>query len=160
MHKDEAGTSFERLDYPANSVPESVQQRMIRVMDRRVMEMTTAVEHLEHLERPAYLNRILALRSESYAFLKAIQLPFQLGTISVQVLAGMVLLANASDDFITDYMRRPLKRYTPKTICEPDELLATLATGRCPVPGSAPPTSPPGRRSGPEPATCGCRPRA
>lgn len=34
MHKDEAGTSFERLDYPANSVPESVQQRMIDLTER------------------------------------------------------------------------------------------------------------------------------
>jgi len=34
MHKDEAGTSFERLDYPANSVPESVQQRMIDTTER------------------------------------------------------------------------------------------------------------------------------
>jgi biotin carboxylase len=36
MHKDDAGTSFERLDYPANSVPESVQQRMIDVTERYV----------------------------------------------------------------------------------------------------------------------------
>jgi biotin carboxylase len=34
MHKDAAGTSFERLDYPANSVPESVQQRMIDLSER------------------------------------------------------------------------------------------------------------------------------
>ncbi|MFT4471156.1 ATP-grasp domain-containing protein [Arthrobacter sulfonylureivorans] len=34
MHKDAAGTSFERLDYPANSVPEPVQQRMIELAER------------------------------------------------------------------------------------------------------------------------------
>lgn len=34
MHKDAAGTSFERLDYPANSVPETVQQRMIDLAER------------------------------------------------------------------------------------------------------------------------------
>ncbi|HXF01493.1 MAG TPA: ATP-grasp domain-containing protein, partial [Arthrobacter sp.] len=34
MHKDAAGTSFERLDYPANSVPETVQQRMIELAER------------------------------------------------------------------------------------------------------------------------------
>lgn len=34
MHKDEAGTSFERLDYPADSIPESVQQRMIDLSER------------------------------------------------------------------------------------------------------------------------------
>jgi hypothetical protein len=34
MHKDEAGTSFERLDYPADSVPEPVQQRMIDLAER------------------------------------------------------------------------------------------------------------------------------
>jgi biotin carboxylase len=34
MYKDDAGTSFERLDYPADSVPESVQQRMIDVSER------------------------------------------------------------------------------------------------------------------------------
>jgi biotin carboxylase len=34
MHKDDAGTSFERLDYPADSVPASVQDRMIEVSER------------------------------------------------------------------------------------------------------------------------------
>jgi biotin carboxylase len=34
MHKDEAGTSFERLDYPADSVPPQVQQRMSDVAER------------------------------------------------------------------------------------------------------------------------------
>jgi biotin carboxylase len=34
MHKDAHGTSFERLDYPANSVPEPVQQRMISLTER------------------------------------------------------------------------------------------------------------------------------
>ncbi len=34
MHKDEAGTSFSRLDYPASSVPEQVQQRMIDLTER------------------------------------------------------------------------------------------------------------------------------
>lgn len=37
MHKDEAGTSFDRLDYPAGSVPEHVQQRMID-LSRRYLE--------------------------------------------------------------------------------------------------------------------------
>ncbi len=37
MHKDDAGTSFDRLDYPAGSVPESVQERMID-LTRRYME--------------------------------------------------------------------------------------------------------------------------
>ena len=37
MHKDEAGTSFDRLDYPAGSVPEPVQDRMID-LTRRYME--------------------------------------------------------------------------------------------------------------------------
>ncbi|GLB67288.1 ATP-binding protein [Arthrobacter mangrovi] len=36
MHKDDAGTSFERLDYPANSVPEGVQQRMIDITERYI----------------------------------------------------------------------------------------------------------------------------
>ncbi|HWL60918.1 MAG TPA: IclR family transcriptional regulator [Microbacteriaceae bacterium] len=44
--------------------------------------------------------------------------------------AGLVLLAHASEDFITDYLSRPLKRYTPKTIVDPDELLDTLAQVR------------------------------
>jgi len=34
MHKDEAGTSFARLDYPASSLPEHVQQRMIDLTER------------------------------------------------------------------------------------------------------------------------------
>jgi hypothetical protein len=34
MHKDAAGTSFERLDYPASSVPPEVQQRMIDLTER------------------------------------------------------------------------------------------------------------------------------
>jgi biotin carboxylase len=34
MHKDAAGMSFERLDYPASSVPEEVQQRMIDLTER------------------------------------------------------------------------------------------------------------------------------
>lgn len=34
MHKDEAGTSFSRLDYPASSVPDEVQQRMIDLTER------------------------------------------------------------------------------------------------------------------------------
>ncbi len=34
MHKDAAGTSFERLDYPASSVPPHVQQRMIDLSER------------------------------------------------------------------------------------------------------------------------------
>ena len=37
MHKDEAGTSFDRLDYPAGSVPEHVQERMID-LSRRYLE--------------------------------------------------------------------------------------------------------------------------
>lgn len=37
MHKDEAGTSFDRLDYPAGSVPEHVQTRMID-LSRRYLE--------------------------------------------------------------------------------------------------------------------------
>lgn len=37
MHKDNAGTSFDRLDYPAGSVPEEVQQRMID-LSRRYLE--------------------------------------------------------------------------------------------------------------------------
>ncbi|MFC7403465.1 acetyl-CoA carboxylase biotin carboxylase subunit family protein [Citricoccus sp. GCM10030269] len=34
MHKDAYGTSFDRLDYPASSVPEHVQQRMIDLTER------------------------------------------------------------------------------------------------------------------------------
>ncbi|MEV0646188.1 ATP-grasp domain-containing protein [Phytomonospora sp. NPDC050363] len=34
MHKDAAGTSFERLDYPADSVPAEVQRRMIDATER------------------------------------------------------------------------------------------------------------------------------
>lgn len=34
MHKDADGTSFDRLDYPASSVPERVQQRMIDATER------------------------------------------------------------------------------------------------------------------------------
>jgi biotin carboxylase len=34
MHKDEHGTSFDRLDYPASTVPESVQQRMAELAER------------------------------------------------------------------------------------------------------------------------------
>jgi hypothetical protein len=34
MHKDAAGTSFERLDYPADSVPEEAQRRMVDVCER------------------------------------------------------------------------------------------------------------------------------
>ena len=34
MHKDAAGTSFERLDYPADSVPAEVQERMIDATER------------------------------------------------------------------------------------------------------------------------------
>jgi hypothetical protein len=34
MHKDEAGTSFDRLDYPAGGVPEHVQRRMIDLTGR------------------------------------------------------------------------------------------------------------------------------
>lgn len=34
MHKDDAGTSFERLDYPADSIPENVQQRMIDLSEK------------------------------------------------------------------------------------------------------------------------------
>lgn len=34
MHKDAQGTSFERLDYPAGSIPASVQQRMIDLSER------------------------------------------------------------------------------------------------------------------------------
>lgn len=34
MYKDDAGTSFERLDYPAGSVPEQVQRRMIDLTER------------------------------------------------------------------------------------------------------------------------------
>jgi biotin carboxylase len=34
MHKDKAGTSFERLDYPADSVPEPVQKQMTEVSER------------------------------------------------------------------------------------------------------------------------------
>ncbi|SMY11062.1 ATP-grasp domain-containing protein [Brevibacterium jeotgali] len=37
MHKDGAGTSFDRFDYPAGSVPESVQERMID-LTRRYLE--------------------------------------------------------------------------------------------------------------------------
>jgi biotin carboxylase len=39
MHKDEAGTSFDRLDYPAGSVPEDVQQRMIDVTERYLRQV-------------------------------------------------------------------------------------------------------------------------
>ncbi|GIG66204.1 ATP-grasp domain-containing protein [Phytomonospora endophytica] len=34
MHKDDAGTSFERLDYPAASVPAAIQDRMIDATER------------------------------------------------------------------------------------------------------------------------------
>ena len=44
--------------------------------------------------------------------------------------AGLVLLANASEDFIAEYVSRPLKRYTAKTLADPEELLAALATVR------------------------------
>lgn len=39
MHKDEAGTSFSRLDYPASSVPEHVQQRMIDLTERYLRQV-------------------------------------------------------------------------------------------------------------------------
>lgn len=39
MHKDEAGTSFERLDYPAASVPPEVQQRMIDISERYLRQV-------------------------------------------------------------------------------------------------------------------------
>ncbi|WP_010549396.1 ATP-grasp domain-containing protein [Brachybacterium paraconglomeratum] len=39
MHKDEAGTSFSRLDYPASSVPEPVQQRMIDLTERYLRQV-------------------------------------------------------------------------------------------------------------------------
>jgi len=34
MHKDEAGTSFERFDYPAATVPAEVQERMVDISER------------------------------------------------------------------------------------------------------------------------------
>lgn len=39
MHKDEAGTSFSRLDYPASSVPEQVQQRIIDLTERYLRQV-------------------------------------------------------------------------------------------------------------------------
>ena len=39
MHKDADGTSFDRLDYPASSVPESVQQRMIEATERYIQHV-------------------------------------------------------------------------------------------------------------------------
>lgn len=39
MHKDAAGTSFARLDYPASSVPEHVQQRMIDLTERYLRQV-------------------------------------------------------------------------------------------------------------------------
>ena len=39
MHKDEAGTSFSRLDYPASTVPEHVQQRMIDLTERYLRQV-------------------------------------------------------------------------------------------------------------------------
>lgn len=39
MHKDEAGTSFSRLDYPASTVPERVQQRMIDLTERYLRQV-------------------------------------------------------------------------------------------------------------------------
>jgi len=39
MHTDAAGTSFARLDYPASSVPEHVQQRMIDLTERYLRQV-------------------------------------------------------------------------------------------------------------------------
>lgn len=39
MHKDEAGGSFERLDYPADSIPEEVQKRMIDATERYLRQV-------------------------------------------------------------------------------------------------------------------------
>lgn len=39
MHRDADGTSIERLDYPASTVPESVQQRMIDVSERYLRQV-------------------------------------------------------------------------------------------------------------------------
>lgn len=36
MHRDAAGTSIERLDYPASTVPDSVQKRMIDITERHL----------------------------------------------------------------------------------------------------------------------------
>jgi len=40
--------------------------------------------------------------------------------------AGLVLLANSTEDEIREYMQEPLQRFTPHTIVDPDELTQTL----------------------------------
>jgi len=44
--------------------------------------------------------------------------------------AGIVLLAHETDDFVEDYLSRPLQRFTQNTIVDRAELLASLATAR------------------------------
>ncbi|GAA1696482.1 IclR family transcriptional regulator [Microbacterium sediminicola] len=49
------------------------------------------------------------------------------GRLRLHVTAtGLALLAYAGEDFISDYVAEPLKRYTPHTVVDPDELTALL----------------------------------
>lgn len=53
------------------------------------------------------------------------------GRLELHVAAtGLVLLAHADDEFVEDYLRRPLKRYTAETLADPDELRRYLARVR------------------------------
>lgn len=99
----------------------------------------TALPHLSDLHRLTGLTVQLAVKDgDDVLYLEALRPHSNYtgenrigGRLKLHVTAiGLVLLAYAGDDVIEDYLSRPLKRYTPHTIADPDGIRAYCAAVR------------------------------
>lgn len=102
---------------------------------RALMLRETALPHLSELHRRTGLTVYLTVRDGTdVVYLETLRSHPNYtgrsrtgGRLPLHVTAsGLVLLAFAGDSAIADYVTRPLKRYTPHTLVEPDALLAYL----------------------------------
>ena len=99
----------------------------------------TALPHLADLHRLTGLTVQLAVKdADDVLYLEALRPHSNYsgenrigGRLKLHVTAiGLVLLAYAGDEVIDEYLRQPLKRYTPHTLAEPEAIRSFLDSVR------------------------------
>ena len=68
-------------------------ERMFLALDRRLMELTTAIPDLDHVERPQYRDRIQQMRDNQWRLHQALPLVWESALVAVQFGASLIIIA-------------------------------------------------------------------
>ena len=69
-----------------------LQETMTRVLNRRLLTITTKAPTLQHFESPAALDRLHQLRQGTLQLVQGVQVPFQVAALAIQITFALVLL--------------------------------------------------------------------